>query len=62
MNEGFTTIGNKVDNIVHKVEGMVLLRATDSATEKGWWQVLQLIGSCLVGLALILEAYKSLTH
>jgi hypothetical protein len=60
MNEGFATIGNKVDSIMHKVDGIVLRSATDTATQKGWWQVLQVIGGGLVGLALILEACKSL--
>ena len=56
MKEGFhVVIGTKVDNLV-------LQNATQNATQKGWWQVLQVIGSILVGTALILETYKALMH
>jgi hypothetical protein len=51
MNLGFEEIGGKVDSLV-----------LQSATQKGWWQVLQVIGSGLVGFALILETYKALLH
>jgi hypothetical protein len=60
MNEGFTKIGTKVDSVVHKVDGIVLRSATDTARQRGWWDVLQVTGQILLGLAVIGEFIKAL--
>jgi hypothetical protein len=62
MEKGLKDIVEKVEGIGGKVSAIVLQDAKQSATQRGWWQVLQAIGSILVGSALILETYKALTH
>ena len=58
MKHGFKEISEKVDGVVSRVNGVVLV----NARQRGWWDVLQTIGGILLGLAVIAEAVKACLH
>jgi len=58
MAKGFLDIGIKVDAVVKKVDQTVLREAT----QRGWWQMMQVLGSVLVSVAVIAEAIKTFIH
>jgi hypothetical protein len=58
MQKGFKEISEKVDGVVGRVNGVVLV----NARQRGWWDVLQTAGGILLGLAVIAEAVKACLH
>jgi hypothetical protein len=62
MERGFKEVGGKVDTLAAEVSQNAQAAGQQSARQKGWWDVLQVVGSCLVGFALILEVFKALHH
>jgi len=58
MQKGFKEISDKVEGVVARVNGVVLV----NARQRGWWDVLQTIGGILLGIAVIAEAVKACLH
>jgi hypothetical protein len=55
MEKGFEEMGKKVDGVISTVNNTMLREAT----QRGWWQTLQVLGSIVVAVAVIAEAVKA---